>query len=129
MALSLLVGAAHAVQLTVPATVEECVYQNVEESNKLTGSYEVLAGGRMEVDALVRATLGEGLAEGSSARPPRGRTRGRGRSGDVQGRMAGEHRVDSRSSTFAARRSTTRSAPSCGVPSAAGTGTSPSSRR
>lgn len=43
-----------ALQMTVPATGEECIYQQVEENNKLKGSFEVLAGGFLDIDATVR---------------------------------------------------------------------------
>ena len=45
--------AALAVQVTVPASGDECFVQDVEQANKLAGSFEVLSGGLLDVDCVV----------------------------------------------------------------------------
>lgn len=41
------------VQITVPASGDDCYTQEVEQANKLAGSFEVLAGGLLDVDCTV----------------------------------------------------------------------------
>ena len=50
------VAAATALDITVPTgkTGMECFYERVEMNNKLTGSFEVIAGGFLDVDVDVR---------------------------------------------------------------------------
>jgi hypothetical protein len=52
-ALALLARGARAVQITVPPSGDECFMQDVEQANKLSGSFEVLAGGLLDVDCTV----------------------------------------------------------------------------
>jgi len=51
--LLLLAPAARAVQITVPPSGDECFQQDVEQANKLSGSFEVLSGGLLDVDCTV----------------------------------------------------------------------------
>ncbi len=38
---------------------EECVYERIEKDNKLVGSFEVLSGGALDIDALVTGPNGD----------------------------------------------------------------------
>lgn len=51
------VACAAALDITVPfgKAGAECFYERVEMNNKLTGSYEVISGGFLDVDVDVRA--------------------------------------------------------------------------
>ena len=51
LALSLL--AARAVVVTVPASGDDCYVVDVDQANKLSGSFEVLSGGLLDVDCVV----------------------------------------------------------------------------
>ena len=47
-------GSVSALQMNVPASDPECIYEYVDANNKLKGSFEVLAGGLLDIDAEVR---------------------------------------------------------------------------
>ena len=57
--LTLLPHAAVAIVTTVSSHDEECVYERVEKDNKLVGSFQVLSGGLLDVDAAVFGPGGE----------------------------------------------------------------------
>jgi emp24/gp25L/p24 family/GOLD len=42
--------------VSVPAAGKECFVEVVESNNKLVGSFEVLSGGLLDIDATVRVT-------------------------------------------------------------------------
>jgi len=44
---------AAALQMTIPPTGKECLLEEVSAGNKLTGSFEVMHGGMLDVDATV----------------------------------------------------------------------------
>ena len=46
---------AASIQIDLPATGEECFYEQVDEANKIVGSFEVVAGGYLDVDVTVRS--------------------------------------------------------------------------
>ena len=46
-----------ALQILLPAHEEECFYEQIEASNKYTGSFEVISGGMQDVDVTVCALL------------------------------------------------------------------------
>lgn len=52
-------AAASGIVMTVGSHDEECVMEQVEKDNKLTGSFEVLSGGLLDVDAIVLGPNGE----------------------------------------------------------------------
>jgi len=52
-ALLLAPRAARAMQITVPASGDECFTSELEQANKLSGSFEVLQGGLLDVDCVV----------------------------------------------------------------------------
>lgn len=44
---------ARAVVVTVPASGDDCYVVDVDQANKLSGSFEVLSGGLLDVDCVV----------------------------------------------------------------------------
>jgi p24 family protein beta-1 len=52
-ALALLAGVVSGLQIHVPSYGRECIYQEVARGNKLFGSFEVMSGGNLDVDATV----------------------------------------------------------------------------
>jgi len=53
LAAALLALAARAVVVTVPASGDDCYVVDVDQANKLSGSFEVLSGGLLDVDCVV----------------------------------------------------------------------------
>ena len=54
LALAFLSGRALAMQFVLGTAADECFYEQVEASNKITGSFEVIGGGLLDVDVTVR---------------------------------------------------------------------------
>jgi p24 family protein beta-1 len=58
-ALAALAARAAGILVNVPAHDDECFFEGVEAGNKLTGSYEVVSGGLLDVDCIVTGPNGE----------------------------------------------------------------------
>ncbi len=58
-ALAVLAGTVSAIDITVPSgkTNNECFLEYVDANNKLTGSFEVISGGFLDIDMDVRASM------------------------------------------------------------------------
>ena len=53
LAAALFAFSARAVVVTVPASGDDCYVVDVDQANKLSGSFEVLSGGLLDVDCVV----------------------------------------------------------------------------
>lgn len=60
VACSMVASTAEAFTMTLPAHTEECFFEDLVENGRLQGSFEVVAGGFLDIDCAVRGGGGVG---------------------------------------------------------------------